>query len=302
MFYFFCVPSPFLEAGILASTYYTNKTKDGMWNVKVTQDSQSTTSASTSATTPLLILATGCSPIPPALPTSYPHLSTLPLDIALSPAQLSTTLPTTALTIAVIGASHSAILILRNLFVLSQSTHPNLRVKWFSRHPLRYAIYHGDWIEKDNTGLKGEAAAWARENLEPDVWDERPGHVGAVVQKVFVKAGKEETEAYERELPGCGIVCEAVGFAREEVPVLGCVAENGSVVGIEGVREDGKTGTLVDTMGEEVKGLKGVGIAWPERVVDKLGNEEVSVGMWKFMKYLNRVVPEWVRGSEERAK
>ena len=38
----------------------------------------------------------------------------------------------------------------------------------------------------------------------------------------------------------------------------------------------------------------GYGIAFPELVVDKLGNQENSVGMWKFMRYLKEVIPTYV--------
>ncbi len=42
-------------------------------------------------------------------------------------------------------------------------------------------------------------------------------------------------------------------------------------------------------------GLFGVGIAFPEETTDRFGNVEFSVGLWKFMTYLERVVPVWFK-------
>jgi hypothetical protein len=41
------------------------------------------------------------------------------------------------------------------------------RIKHFYREPLKYAVEQPDgWILYDNTGLKGEAADWARAHLD----------------------------------------------------------------------------------------------------------------------------------------
>jgi hypothetical protein len=39
----------------------------------------------------------------------------------------------------------------------------------------------------------------------------------------------------------------------------------------------------------ELAGLFGYGIAFPERTVDPVGNREEAVGFWKFSRYLRRV-------------
>jgi hypothetical protein len=51
--------------------------------------------------------------------------------------------------VGVVGSSHSAILVLKNLYELG-----NVSVANFSCSPLIYAIYKDDWILYDNTGLK----------------------------------------------------------------------------------------------------------------------------------------------------
>jgi hypothetical protein len=41
-------------------------------------------------------------------------------------------------------------------------------------------------------------------------------------------------------------------------------------------------------------GLFGIGIAFPELHIDRYNNQELSVGLWKFMTYIQRVLPLWV--------
>jgi alpha-1,3/alpha-1,6-mannosyltransferase len=186
--------------------------------------------------------------------------------------------------VGVIGASHSAILVLRNLYNLARDTHPKLRIKWFTRHPLRYAEERDGWIFRDNTGLKGAVASWAAENLEEDKLPS--SDVSRYLEKVATTKEKER-EDYERRLPGCTHVVQAIGFHANVVPVL---EREGKVLD---VKYDHTTGGFEDKEGRKVKGLYGAGIAWPERVVDPEGNTEYAVGLWKFMSYLKRVVPSW---------
>jgi hypothetical protein len=42
-------------------------------------------------------------------------------------------------------------------------------------------------------------------------------------------------------------------------------------------------------------GLFGLGIAYPEVKTDPLGSVEYQVGLWKFMVYLNKVMPVWFK-------
>ena len=99
-----------------------------------------------------------------------------------------------------------------NLVNLARSTHPHLRIKWFTRHPLRYAVYMDGWILRDSTGLKGTVATFAREQLE----DSRlpTSEAGRFVEKIDCADGKEAT-AYQTHLPGCTHITHAVG-----VPVI----------------------------------------------------------------------------------
>ena len=240
----------------------------------------------TSITSNLLVLCTGSHPIEAPLPIkTNSKIQQINLDPALKPSYLTTLFnPTDSTTVGVIGASHSAILVLRNLYNLARTTHPNLRIKWFTRHPLRYAEERDGWILRDNTGLKGAVAVWAKNNLEEDVL--ASSDVSKYLEKVATTKEREQ-ESYEQHLPSCTHVIQAIGYKRNEIPCLE------SAEGKLDVVYNNKTGAFADQEGNEVRGLYGAGIAWPERVTDPEGNVEHAVGLWKFMSYLQRVVPTW---------
>lgn len=285
------------------ATHLTHNADRKKWDVEITPADPERGSVEGRA--PLVVLATGSKPVDAQLPKKFPKVEALDLDLALTPSLLAHYLPQDKEeTIALVGASHSAILVLRNLYELAQSSHPKLRVKWFSRHPLRYAEDKGDWILRDNTGLKGETAIWARANLEGEGWDN--GDVKNVVEKIFTKPGREEEDAYEDHLvdPRVTRVCEAIGFERLPLPSMRL--EKTGEDGMTWSRDvgkligDGLTGRIQEvgkTAPISLPGLRGAGIAWPERVTDPEGNVESAVGLWKFMKYLTRVVPSWAEES-----
>ena len=56
--------------------------------------------------------------------------------------------------------SHSAIWVIKNIVDAGG------KIINFYRTDLIYAIWHKDWCEYENTGLKGSAAVWAKDNLE----------------------------------------------------------------------------------------------------------------------------------------
>ncbi|KAI1406817.1 pyridine nucleotide-disulfide oxidoreductase-domain-containing protein [Hypoxylon sp. FL1857] len=239
--------------------------------------------------TPLVVYCTGASPTVVPLPTDISRVpELLELDIFLKPSLLPGVLPRDRdVCVGVIGASHSAVLVLMNLFTLSRNSHPLLRVRWFSRAKrLKYAEDRGDWILYDNTGLKGCAAQFAREHLD----GERLLHsdVGKIVARVDCSGGPEqEAQAMRREIPGCDYVVQAVGFSTKALPIRQ-----------QNISFDHQTGDFIDqTTSSPIPGLHGAGIGFPERVVDPLGNVEYSVGFIKFMRFLERVVPKWVQAS-----
>ncbi|KAJ8128310.1 hypothetical protein O1611_g5324 [Lasiodiplodia mahajangana] len=256
-----------------------------------------------SVSTSKIALCTGSAPVSKTLPAiermHQQSLQSVDLDTALNPSILAKTFdPAANTTVAVVGASHSAILVLMNLVKLATSTHPYLRIKWFTRNELRYAEYMDGWILRDNTGLKGQAADWARQNLDNEAFPNSP--VSKVITKVWT-AGKEE-EAYKAELPECTHIVQAVGYARNPLPSLEIIRKDGGVAKPLEVEYDDLTGRFYEKNGSKtqserkyVPGLFGAGIAFPERVTDPHGNVEHAVGFWKFMKFVKKVVPAWVK-------
>lgn len=223
------------------------------------------------------------------------ELKEINLDSALKPSELSNLISKSqAVQIGVIGASHSAVLVLRNLFNLCITTHPHLSVRWFTRHPLRYAIPQpSGWTLRDNTGLKGVAATFAKEYLEDD---KLPCSRAA---KYFVKVAttrENEEQMYVKELQACTYMIQATGYTQDPFPPL---KVDGKVLDPEVLRKeyDNQSGRLRNAQGEVIPGAYGAGIAWPEKTTDPEGNVECSVGMWKFMRYLREVVPGWVESS-----
>lgn len=252
---------------------------------------------SLSASSDLLFLCTGSHPTSDGIPDrSAQGIVSLSLDSCLNYRKLAFAVrrsmqersdPTEKFTIAVIGASHSAILVLRNIYNLATSRNQefqNVRIKWLTRHELRYAEERDGWIKRDNTGLKGEVATWAKNNLEPDTFP--TSKVSKYLEKVKTSPETEQ-EDQDKHLQGCNLVVHAIGFTKNIVPVI---ERDGTALDIT---YDHETSEFADTEGKKIKGLYGAGIAFPEKVVDPEGTTEYAVGLWKFMKYLKRVAPTW---------
>lgn len=273
--------------------------QSGTWTVQLDNDRGPEHNAGTvpniaQASTKRIVLCTGSSPNNSPLPVHIPSLHNLDLDCVLSPSLLATALspqdgPTT---VAVIGASHSAVLCLMNLYNLARTSKSDLRIKWLTRHPLRYAEYMDGWILRDNTGLKGEAADWARKNLEPETLP--TSDVSKYLNVVRYPAGSE-SDVFAKEMQDVDFYVQAIGYSPDPIPTL--QTQSGKPVTPFYDHENGSFTYEVGKVGEErekLPGLFGAGIAWPERVRDPHGNVEMAVGFWKFMRYIKRVVPGWV--------
>ena len=203
-----------------------------------------------------VILATGAV----ASSLKYPGVDVIPFEIAIDRERLAQTVDTNK-TYAVFGSSHSAIIVVRYLVELGVK-----KVINFYRSPCRYAIDMGNWILFDNTGLKGQTAAWARDNID-----------GTLPPNLVRFNTSEHNIA--RYLPECHQVIYAVGFEQRKNIVIGDYDQAGyhPHVGIIG------------------PGLFGFGIAYPQVKPDPFGSVETQVGLWKFMTYLNAVLPTWLK-------
>jgi hypothetical protein len=262
------------------------------WTVNLANTTDSSASGNTPVVTKRLIMCTGSSPNNSPLPVEIPSLHNLDLDCALSPTLLSTTLsPLGPTMVAVVGASHSAILVLMNLYRLASTSKPDLRITWLTRHKLRYAEQRDGWILRDNTGLKGEAAEWARNNLEPDTMPN--SDVSKYLTKVAYEFGAEK-ETYKKYLQGMDFYVQAIGYSRDPIPTL--KTSEGRAIEPVFDHENGHFGYAGNSEGklQKLPGLFGAGIAWPARVVDPEGNMEYAVGFFKFMKHIKKVVGTWI--------
>ena len=190
----------------------------------------------------------------------YDNLSHIPLTTALDPDQLRLNCHPND-TIAVFGSSHSAIIILQSLI---EQTNVQ-RIINFYQNPLRYAIYFDDWILFDDSGLKGATANWARKYLHGEI----PHQLIRLIST---------PELIKEFLPQCTKAIYSIGFNRRNIKVNGITSFN----------YNAHNGIIAP-------GLFGIGIAFPEVAVDRYGTLEYRVGMWKFMDYLNRVLPLWLR-------
>lgn len=234
----------------------------------------------------MVVYCTGSSPTTVALPCSLEASPTpLDLDLALKPSALCKAFPSDKkIVVAVVGSSHSAILVLRNLVHLARASHLLLEVCWFTRSPaLKYAVYQDGRILYDNTGLKGEAAEFAQTHLDGDKL--QTGPVSDIVRRVDCSGGMaKETDILRRELPRCNYIIQAIGYTPNELPSM----ENRP-------QFDKTTGRFLDgKSGKRLNCLYGAGIAFPERVIDMSGDVEYAVGFFKFISFLKRVIPQWL--------
>lgn len=200
-----------------------------------------------------VIMATGSEP----KSLNYPSVKAIDLVTALTPSRLANQCLASD-TVAVFGSSHSAMIIVRNLVEQGVKKIVN-----FYQSPLKFAVLLDDWILYDDTGLKGETAAWVRENVSS----------GRLSQLERFVANKDNIEHH---LPGCNKVVYAVGFQQRQM----------NISGVSLSQYDSSNGIIAP-------GLFGVGIGFPIKVTDPFGRHENNVGLWKFLKNLRKTLPIW---------
>jgi cation diffusion facilitator CzcD-associated flavoprotein CzcO len=203
-----------------------------------------------------VVLAVGA--VPKKL--AYPQLKEIPVEVALDPEKLAGE-PLRDATVAVFGSSHSSMIALPHLL-----RHPVEKVINFYRSPLRYAVNLDDWILFDDSGLKGRAADWARENID-GVYPDR-------LERCWISSPD-----FEEKLAECDRAVYTVGFERRTLP------------------ETKQWGQLDynPNNGILAPGLFGLGIAFPARATDRYGYVEYRVGLKKFIDHLHSVLPLWFR-------
>jgi len=205
-----------------------------------------------------VVLATGSHP----KILNYPCKNIIPLDDALDKKKLSRHLEPND-TIALIGGSHSCILVLKHLYELNVK-----RIINFYRHPITYAYDMGNNNTPDYNGLKGDVAKWAFSVLE----QEYPETIMRV---------KNTDRARSSWLPVCNKIIYAVGFERNKIPIMHVKTED--------LVYDDTTGVI-----PIAPRLFGVGFAFPEKIIDPWGKPQHTVGLIDFLRYVQRVIPSWL--------
>jgi thioredoxin reductase len=210
-----------------------------------------------------VVLATGSHP----KSFHYDEKKEIPLDIALDRYKLKNLVKPDD-TVLVMGSAHSAILLLKFL----SDIHVNKVINLY-KSPIQYAVDMGDWILHNSTGLKGTTAQWAK-----DVLEKKPPQ-----NLIRLYNNPQNLEASLKEATK---IIYAVGYEKNELP---SIKENPSYA-------------YDDTTGVIASGLFGIGIAFPEKYEDPLGNVEHRVGLSSFMEYAQKVVPQWVVDTDSSHK
>ncbi|KAK0525864.1 hypothetical protein OC834_005000 [Tilletia horrida] len=258
-------------------------TADGVWKV--------TTAAGETFLAERIVLATGSMPRPSITPPGT-SLQPLDLDDVLHPSTLHRVLPNPSQArIAVVGASHSAVLALRNLYNAGVPHLVN-----FARSELKYAVYKKDYILYDNTGLKGVAADWARDYLEEAGSMRDTSRITRVALPGPEAQNPSEDEVYAKHLEGCTHILHAWGYVPRPIPRITASGLYSAPKSGATVEFDHDTGRFFwKGQKEFVPRLFGCGIAFPARVTDPEGNVELAVGFIKFMKFLQKVKDTWAK-------
>lgn len=207
-----------------------------------------------------VILATGSYP----RSLNYDNSKEIPLDFALDPNKLKQIVKEED-TVLVVGSSHSAILLLKYLSEINVKKIINLY-----KNDLKYAIDMGTWVLYNSTGLKGLTAKWAKEILEKN-------------PPKNLERKKNTKENLDKALNESTKIIYAIGYDKNSLPKISANPEY----------------NYDDTTGIIAPGLFGIGIAFPEKYIDPIGNVEHQVGLNSFMNYAQRVVPQWINSNKK---
>jgi len=225
----------------IADTVETIARRDHLWHLAT---------ASNSLATDAVVLSPGSRPR-----KLVQHHSDIPLLTALSISQCRQAVDSQGIqSVAVLGNSHSAALVLKNLVELGVP-----RVICVARRPMR----HAEWDVELNdyrfsmSGLKGIASAFAREHRLDEEWQDGqpPARAGRVEQWSWQSAA-------DGNLAECDAIVQATGWDPAPVPDL-ILADQRREWSVSEVSRDLETYQL-QWQGGVLENLYGTGIAFPE--------------------------------------
>lgn len=228
------------------------------------------------------ILATGAQPKTLNLPAPHHKITMINPNIAFIRTMLTHYLHKNPdiTTVAVVGSSHSAALATMHLLKAG------LRVKQFMNKEYKYATpaitSNGTrYTMYDNTGLKGNVAKFTLKLLS-----EIKLGTSEYQEKFNLYIGKNSEELallLEEHLLGCSHAVVTVGYEPSNTLKVNNLP-------LSKLSHNNKT-----TEFNEVKGLYGIGIGFPSRVVAISGETEFAVGVKKFWSTVNNpmVVNIW---------
>jgi thioredoxin reductase len=237
-------------------------------------------------TTKRAILATGATAKTLVLPTKLDAVTMIHPNIVFIQTELQAYLQQNPhiKTVAVIGSSHSAAL--ATMHLLKAGIH----VKQFMNKEYKYATpavteSGVKYTMYDNTGLKGDVAIFTRQLLE-----ETKSESGAYKGKLSRYVGKDHAEVnalLETYLVGCTHAVATIGYEPS------CTLQINRKP-LSQFPHNNKT-----TEFHGVKGLFGIGVAFPQEVKAISGEVESAVGIGKFWSTATdpKVIKTWQTNS-----
>lgn len=220
-------------------------------------------------TTQRTILATGAQPKTFKLPGKHCNITMIDPNIVFIQSELTHYLQNNPgiKTIAVIGSSHSAALAIMHLL------QAGITVKQFMNKEYKYACPAvapdgTEYTLYDNTGLKGDVAQFTKQLLEEI--DINSGIYHKRIIRYIGNTRADVSNLLEHNLFDCSHVVTTIGYRPSQtllvndLPISELIHNN------------------TTTAFENIKGLFGIGIAFPQVVKAISGKEEPAVGVEKF--------------------
>ncbi len=181
--------------------------------------------------------------------------------------------------VCVVGSSHSAALAVMHLLK------EGMIVNQLMNKDYRYATpaVTGDgtrYTQYDNTGLKGEVAAFTKKLMA-----DYPLSTGEYHPRFTIYKSNEPQSLLSTALSDCSNIVYGIGYKPKSSLEI-----NGKPLSEFGY--DSKSSQMSDACGKPLEGIFGIGVAYPPKVKAISGEEEFAVGVSKFWPNVSPAVLE----------